>query len=96
VEIGSVTPSAGLLGLVLYNDILYQNIVKNVYNCKKTEAGVALVWQEGKKENQEVFSFSELEDMRINIQDLIDHPNLYRIDLQEHKIYQSQVGRSAG
>jgi hypothetical protein len=70
--------------------------VKNVYNCKKTEAGVALVWQEGKKENQEVFSFSELEDMRINVQDLIDHPDLYRIDLQEHKIYQSQVGRSAG
>jgi hypothetical protein len=96
VEIGSVTPSAALLGLVLYNGILYQDIVKNVYNCKKTEAGVALVWQEGKKENQEVFSFSELEDMRINVQDLIDHPDLYRIDLQEHKIYQSQVGRSAG
>jgi hypothetical protein len=68
--------------------------VKNVYNCKKTEAGVELVWQEGKKENREVFSFSELKDMRINVQDLIEHPNLYRIDLQEHKIYQSQVGRN--
>jgi hypothetical protein len=68
--------------------------VKNVYNCKKTEAGVELVWQEGKKENNEFFSFSELKDMRINVQDLIEHPDLYRIDLQEHKIYQSQVGRA--
>jgi hypothetical protein len=69
--------------------------VKNVSNCKKTEAGVALVWQDGEKEKSEVFSFSELDDMRINVQDLIEHPDLYRIDLQEHKIYQSQVGRNA-
>jgi len=69
--------------------------VKNIYNCKKTETGVALVWQDGKKENHEVFSFSELDDMRINVQDLIEHPEVYRIDLQEHKIYMSQVGRNA-
>jgi hypothetical protein len=68
--------------------------VKNIYNCKKTEAGVVLVWQDGKKENHEVFSFSELDDMRINVQDLIEHPEVYRIDLQEHKIYLSQVGRN--
>lgn len=69
--------------------------MKNVSDCKKTEAGVALVWQDGKKEKSEVFSFSELDEMRINVQDLIEHPDLYRIDLQEHKIYQSQVGRNA-
>ena len=69
--------------------------MKNVSDCKKTEAGVALVWQDGTKEKSEVFSFSELDDMRINVQDLIEHPDLYRIDVQEHKIYQSQVGRNA-
>ncbi|WAC05913.1 MAG: hypothetical protein OS112_04590 [Methanoregula sp.] len=68
--------------------------MKNIYNCKKTETGVALVWREGKRENEEIFSFSELETMRIPVQDLLDHPELYRIDLQEHKIYVSQVGRS--
>jgi hypothetical protein len=94
VVIGSVTPFAGLLEVsVIYIDILYLDTVKNIYNCKKTEAGVELVWHEGKKENPEVFSFSELKDMRINVQDLIEHPDLYRIDLQEHKIYMSQVGR---
>ncbi|MGD1004049.1 MAG: hypothetical protein ABR887_01360 [Methanoregulaceae archaeon] len=68
--------------------------MENVYNCRKTEAGVALIWKEGKRENQEVFSFSELEEMRINVQELIEHPKEYRIDLQEHKIYRSQGGRS--
>jgi len=68
--------------------------VEKIYKCTKTEAGVALVWNEGKRENPEVFSFSELNDMRINVQDLIEHPDVYRIDLQEHKIYLSQVGRN--
>jgi hypothetical protein len=69
--------------------------MNNIFNCKKTDSGVALVWREGKKENQELFSFPELAEMRINVQDMIEHPDLYRIDLQEHKIYRSQVGRSS-
>jgi hypothetical protein len=69
--------------------------VKNISKCRKTDAGVTMVWLDGKKEIHEIFSFSELDAMRINVQDLIEHPDLYRIDLQEHKIYRSQVGRSA-
>ncbi|MHB8052123.1 MAG: hypothetical protein ACYDEZ_02295 [Methanoregula sp.] len=68
--------------------------MENVFNCKKTDTGVTLVWMEGKLEKQEFFSFPELEEMRIKVPDLIEHPNLFRIDLQEHKIYLSQVGRS--
>jgi hypothetical protein len=69
--------------------------MNNIFNCKKTDAGVALVWMEGKKENKELFSFPELEEMRIDVQNMIEHPDLYRIDLQEHKIYRSQQGRSS-
>lgn len=68
--------------------------MKNIFKCKKTETGVTLVWMEGKREIQEFFSFPELEEMRIKVPDLVEHPDLYRIDLQEHKIYMSQVGRS--
>jgi hypothetical protein len=67
--------------------------MNNIFKCKKTDAGVALVWMEGKKENKELFSFTELSEMRINAEDMVEHPDLYRIDLQEHKIYRSQVGR---
>jgi hypothetical protein len=69
--------------------------MKNVFKCKKTETGVTLVWMEGDVEKPEFFSFQELEGMRINVEELIGHPDLYRIDLQEHKIYLSQVGRSS-
>jgi len=76
------------------NGILNKKSMKNVYNCKKTATGVALVWREGKRENEETFSFPELEAMRIPVEDLLDHPELFRIDLQEHKIYLSQIGRA--
>jgi hypothetical protein len=68
--------------------------MKNVFKCKKNETGVTLVWMEGKQEKQEFFSFPELEEMRIKVPDLVEHPDLFRIDLQEHKIYLSQIGRS--
>lgn len=68
--------------------------MKNIFDCKKTEKGVNLIWREGDVENKEFFSFLELEEMRIKVPDLIEHPPLYRIDLQEHKIYQSQMNRS--
>jgi len=50
-------------------------------------------WMEGKRKNNEHFSFTELETMRIRTRDLISNPELFRIDLQEHRIYISQVGR---
>jgi hypothetical protein len=52
-------------------------------------------WMEGKQKNNEHFSLSELETMRIRVPDLISNPELFRIDLQEHKIYVSQIGRGS-
>ena len=52
-------------------------------------------WMEGKRKNPEHFTFPELETMRIPVGDLITDPMLFRIDLQEHKIYRSQVGRGS-
>jgi hypothetical protein len=49
----------------------------------------------GKREKEEFFYFQEPGEMRINIQDLKAHPGLFRVDLQEHKIYLSQAGRSS-
>ena len=67
--------------------------MENIFKCKKTDTGVTLVRMEGKSEKQEFFSFAELEEMRIKVPDLIENPKLFRIDLQEHKIYLSQAGR---
>jgi hypothetical protein len=50
-------------------------------------------WMDGKRKTREHFTFPELEVMRIKVPDLISNPERFRIDLQEHKIYVSQVGR---
>jgi len=67
--------------------------VEKIYNCVRTDTGVSLDWMEGSRKNPEHFTFPELEAMRIPVQDLIREPALFRIDLQEHKLYRSQVGR---
>ena len=66
-----------------------------IYNCVKTNTGVSLNWMDGKRKNPAHFTFWELETMRIPVQNLIGNPVLFRIDLQEHKIYRSQVGRGS-
>jgi hypothetical protein len=67
--------------------------VEKILNCVKTDTGVSLDWMDGKRKNSEFFTFPELETMRIPVQELIEVPTLFRIDLQEHKIYRSQIGR---
>ena len=68
--------------------------MEKIVSCRKTGTGVAMIRMEGSVEKEEFFSFAELAVMRINAGELTDHPELYRIDLQEHKIYLSQVGRN--
>ena len=69
--------------------------VEKIYNSTMKDNGVSLDWMEGKWMHNEHFSLPELEIMRIKVTDLISHPELFRIDLQEHKIYISQQGRSS-
>lgn len=69
--------------------------MEKISNCVKNDTGVSLDWMEGKRKNTEHFAFPDLETMRIPVQELIDDPTLFRVDLQEHKIYRSQIGRGS-
>jgi hypothetical protein len=70
-----------------------QGTVEKIYHCAKTDTGVSMDWMDGKRVNHEHFTMAELESMRIRVPELISNPELFRIDLQEHKIYVSQLGR---
>lgn len=69
--------------------------MEKILNCVKTDTGVSLDWMDGRRKNNEHFLYRDLETMRIHVQDLISNPELFRIDLHEHKIYVSQVGRGS-
>jgi hypothetical protein len=75
--------------------IVHVDSVEKIYNSIIDDTGVSLDWMEGRWKHNEHFSFPELEIMRIRVPDLIGHPELFRIDLQEHKIYVSQAGRGS-
>jgi hypothetical protein len=66
--------------------------MQTIISAKKTDTGVEVVWHENKKEMHDFFSGNEFNQMRIHVDDLIEHPTKYRIDLQEHKIYISAKG----
>jgi hypothetical protein len=67
--------------------------VEKIYNCRATDTGISMDWMEGKRKNAEHFTFPELAEMRIRTPELISNPELFRIDLLEHKIYVSQQAR---
>jgi len=69
--------------------------VEKIYNSIIDDTGVFLDWHEGKWKHNEHFSFPELAMKRIKVLDLISNPELFRIDLEEHEIYISQLGRSS-
>lgn len=69
--------------------------MEKIDNCIRTDTGVSLDWMDGKRKINEHFLYQDLETMRIHVQDLISYPERFRIDLQEHKIYVSQVGRGS-
>jgi hypothetical protein len=68
--------------------------MEKISTCKRTDKVVSMIWMKDKLGIEELFSFEELEEMRIKVDDLVKHPDLYRIDLQQHRIYVSQQGRN--
>lgn len=66
-------------------------IMYAIIRAVKKDTGVEVIWQETAKaeEKHGLFSYSELDDMRVHVDDLLARPGLYRVDLQEHKLYKS-------
>ena len=67
--------------------------MEKISTCTKTDTTVSMVWMEGNIGKEECFSVKELEEMRIKVDNLVERPDLYRIDLQEHRIYVSEQAR---
>jgi hypothetical protein len=66
--------------------------MQQISSSQKKPTGIDIFWQEGEIKRRDFFSFSELIDLRINAVDLLDHPNLYMIDGENHRIVASDQG----
>jgi hypothetical protein len=66
--------------------------MEQITSSQKKPTGIDVYWQEGGTKRRDFFSFSELIELRINAVDLLDHPHLYIIDGENHRIVASDQG----
>ncbi len=66
--------------------------MQQITSSQKKPTGIDIFWQEGETKRRDFFSFSELIELRINAVDLLDHPQLYRIDEDNHRIVATNQG----
>jgi hypothetical protein len=50
------------------------------------ENGIVVFWEVDGSKKFESFNYEELIDMKINALDLLDHPKVYKVDADAHKI----------
>jgi hypothetical protein len=66
--------------------------MEEIESSQKKPTGIDVFWHVGETKKRDFFSFSELIDLRINAVDLLDHPNLYMIDGENHRIVATGKG----
>jgi len=63
-----------------------------IISSERKDYGLELYWKERGVQKGDFYSYSELIDMQINVLDLLDHPNVYRIDGKKRKVLPSPKG----
>jgi hypothetical protein len=66
--------------------------MKQIVSSQKKPTGIDVFWQEDKKKRRDFFSFAELIELKINAVDLLDHPHLYMVDDENHRILATEQG----
>jgi hypothetical protein len=70
----------------------HEVVMKEIVSSIREDYGVDLIWKEGKEQKNEFFSYSELIDMKINVLDLLEHPNYYKVDGKRRKVRATPQG----
>ena len=65
------------------------DIMQQITSAKKYQNGIQVFWTDEGKELSDFFPYEELIDMMINALDLLKNPNIYRIDIKNHRIESS-------
>ncbi|HVP94540.1 MAG TPA: hypothetical protein VMS89_05135 [Methanoregulaceae archaeon] len=63
----------------------------DITSAKKMENGVVVFYQGKEVTEYDSFNYQELIDLKINALDLIEHPNMYSVDIEVHKIYMKDI-----
>jgi hypothetical protein len=59
--------------------------MQDLVSSKKMDDTIIVVWNESGQIKDRSFTYQELIDMKINADDLLDRPMLYKIDMELNK-----------
>lgn len=59
--------------------------MQDLVSSRKTDAGIIVVWSEGGQVKDRSFTFQELAEMKIDADDLLGRPMLYKITIELNK-----------
>lgn len=59
--------------------------MEDIVSSKKADNGVIVVWKEGGQVRDRTFTYQELSDMKIDADDLLGRPILYKITMELNK-----------
>jgi hypothetical protein len=65
--------------------------MKEIITVISRPEGLDLLWEQGTESRTEPFTFEELVDMKINAGDLLEHPQDYALDVNNHKIVMKKL-----
>jgi len=57
----------------------------DLVSSKKTDNGIVVVWSEGNQVKDRSFTYPELVEMKIDADDLLGRPMLYKITMELNK-----------
>ncbi|MDG6256240.1 MAG: hypothetical protein QCH35_01435 [Methanomicrobiaceae archaeon] len=60
--------------------------MQEIINVGKKVHGVEVQYEQSSQILAEHFSYGELIDLRINVLDLLDHPERYVLDIHNHRV----------
>jgi hypothetical protein len=59
--------------------------MQDLVSSKKTDTGIIVVWSEGSQVKDRSFTYPELAEMKIDPDDLLGRPMLYKITIELNK-----------
>jgi hypothetical protein len=77
------TFSGGYIHIVSHG---YMPTMKEIITVIKKEEGLHVMWEKGEEAKTEFFKFGDLIDMNINAVDLMNNPQDYLLDVENHTI----------
>lgn len=80
-DMGFLGYQSGVVGISLLRSFDIIQFVNTIIHAAKSFNGIQISFLSGNNTISELFSYENLIDMKINVSDLVEHPESYAVDM---------------